>query len=182
MAIPMYGQNKDGDSLDRLVNKDQAMKTVTYSELSGTVAVTHSTDTEVSFTQPAGTVIKDLILVPQGDLVTGGSSGNDLDFKVGTASGGAEIVALTAILDDGGGAVTWKKGIPCAVISNGSGNVANAFAGGGPATSETTDEASAGIFYSAASRTVYVALRPNGTNLATAATAYKAFITFMYVT
>tara|TARA_Y100001938_G_scaffold149814_1_gene238075 strand:+ start:63 stop:608 length:546 start_codon:yes stop_codon:yes gene_type:complete len=181
MGIPMYGQNKDGDSLDRLATQDQTMKTVTYMEQSGTVAVTHSTDTEVSFTQPAGTVIKDLILIPQGDLVTGGSSGNDLDFKVGTASAGAEVVALTAILDDGGSAVTWKKGIPCAVISNGSGNVANAFAGGGPATSEATDEASAGIFYSAASRSVYVALRPNGTNLATAATTFKAFITFLYV-
>ena len=139
MAHPMYGQNKDDDSLERLATNDQAMKAVTYSALSGVVAVTHSTDTEVSFTQPAGTVIKDLILVPQGDLVTGGSSGNDLDFKVGTASAGAQIVALTAILDDGGSAVTWKHGIPCSVISNGSGNVANAFAGGGPATSEATD-------------------------------------------
>ena len=46
----------------------------------GTIAVTHSTNTDVSFTQPADTIIRNLICIPAGNIVTAGSSGDDLDF------------------------------------------------------------------------------------------------------
>ena len=42
-----------------------------------TIAVTDDTNTDVSFTQPAGTIIRNLIAIPAGNIVTGGSSGND---------------------------------------------------------------------------------------------------------
>ena len=151
MAIAMYGQNKDGDSLDRLASSDQAMKTVTYSALSGTVAVTHSTDTEVSFTQPAHTVIKDLILVPNGDLVTGGSSGNDLDFKVGTASLGDEICANKQINNT-------SDIVACAATNVNSGNLVQA-------SGNALTFANAAVLYSADARTIHGTYTVGGNNL-----------------
>jgi hypothetical protein len=68
----------------------------------GTIAVTHSTNVDVSFTQPADTSIKDIIAIAAGNIVTGGSSGDDLDFDLGTSAGGGQIIDEKAILDDGG--------------------------------------------------------------------------------
>ena len=89
----------------------------------GTIAVTDDTNTDVSFTQPAGTIIRNLIAIPAGNIVTGGSSGNDLDFSLGTAAGGGQIIATEAILDDGGSAVTWAANAPLYLIQNSHGPV-----------------------------------------------------------
>ena len=48
----------------------------------GTIAVTDDTNTDVSFTQPADTIIRNLIAIPAGNIVTGGSSGNDVDLSL----------------------------------------------------------------------------------------------------
>ena len=140
----------------------------------GTIAVTDDTNTIVTIPQPAGTVLTNLIAYPQGNIVTAGSSGNDLDVFIGTASAGAQLLAATALLDDGGGAVTWTANVPLYIIENSHGKAANQFATtgvgpkGGPATTEAI--VIAGALYSAAARDIFVTLRPIGADLATAAT------------
>jgi len=149
-----------------------------------TIAVTDDTNTDVSFTQPAGTIIRNLIAIPAGAIVTGGTSGNDVDFSLGTAAGGGQIIATEAILDDGGSAVTWAAKAPLYLIKDSHGHGANAFvttsvtAGvvGGPATSEAIVIAS--TLYSAADRTLHARLTPIGADLATAATTVKYVVQF----
>ena len=140
----------------------------------GTIAVTDDTNTIVTIPQPAGTILTNLIAYPQGNLVTAGSSGNDLDVFIGTASAGAQLLAATALLDDGGAAVTWVANVPLYLIENSHGKAANQFATtgvgpkGGPATTEAVVIAAA--LYSAGARNIFVTLRPIGADLATAAT------------
>jgi hypothetical protein len=156
-------------------NPDQEVTTTNEVKVTtGTIAVTDDTNTVVTIAQPAGTILTNLIAYPQGNLVTAGSSGNDLDIFVGTASAGVQLVAATAILDDGGAAVTWTANVPLYVIENSHGKAANQFATtgvgpkGGPATTEAI--VIAGALYSAAARNIFVTLRPLGADLATAAT------------
>ena len=165
------------DLADRVetTNPDQEVTTTNEVKVTtGTIAVTDDTNTVVTIAQPAGTILTNLIAYPQGNLVTAGSSGNDLDIFVGTASAGVQLVAATAILDDGGAAVTWTANVPLYVIENSHGKAANQFATtgvgpkGGPATTEAI--VIAGALYSAAARNIFVTLRPIGADLATAAT------------
>lgn len=158
-----------------LTNPDEEVTTTNeVKTTTGTIAVTDDTNTIVTIAQPAGTVLMNLIAYPQGNIVTGGSSGNDLDIFIGTASAGAQLLAATAILDDGGAAVTWTANVPLFIIENAHGHAANHFATagigpkGGPATSEAI--VVAGALYSAAARNIFVTLRPIGADLATAAT------------
>ena len=153
----------------------------------GTIAVTDDTNTDVNFTQPADTILRNLIAIPAGNIVTGGSSGNDLDFSLGTSSGGTQIIATEAILDDGGSAVTWTANAPLYLIQDSHGHGANAFVGtgvtagvvGGPATSEAI--VIAATLYSAAARTLYARLTPIGADLATAATTVTFLAEFLHL-
>ena len=156
-------------------NPDQEVTTTNEVKVTtATIAVTDDTNTIVTIAQPAGTVLTNLIAYPQGNLVTGGSSGNDLDISIGTASAGAQLLAATAVLDDGGAAVTWTANVPLYIVENSHGKAANQFATtgvgpkGGPATSEAI--VIAGALYSSAARNIFVTLRPIGADLATAAT------------
>ena len=156
-------------------NPDQEVTTTNEVKVTtATIAVTDDTNTIVTIAQPAGTVLTNLIAYPQGNLVTAGSSGNDLDIFIGTASAGAQLLAATAVLDDGGAAVTWTANVPLYLIENSHGKAANQFATtgvgpkGGPATTEAI--VIAGALYSAAARNIFVTLRPIGAALATAAT------------
>ena len=156
-------------------NPDQEVTTTNEVKVTtATIAVTDDTNTIVTIAQPAGTVLTNLIAYPQGNLVTAGSSGNDLDISIGTASAGAQLLAATAVLDDGGAAVTWTANVPLYIVENSHGKAANQFATtgvgpkGGPATSEAI--VIAGALYSSAARNIFVTLRPIGADLATAAT------------
>ena len=156
-------------------NPDQEVTTTNEVKVTtATIAVTDDTNTIVTIAQPAGTVLTNLIAYPQGNLVTGGSSGNDLDISIGTASAGAQLLAATAVLDDGGAAVTWTANVPLYIVENSHGKAANQFATtgvgpkGGPATTEAI--VIAGALYSAGARNIFVTLRPTGADLATAAT------------
>ena len=97
----------------------------------GTIAVTADTNTDVSFTQPADTIIRNLIAIPAGNIVTAGASGDDVDFDLGTSAGGGQLIDQKAILDDGGSAVTWTANAPLYIIQNSHGHAANAFVGTG---------------------------------------------------
>ena len=157
------------------------------STTTGTIAVTDDTNTDVSFTQPADTIIRSLIAIPAGNIVTAGGSGNDVDFSLGTSSGGAQLVATEAILDDGGSAVTWTANAPLYLIQDSHGHAANAFVGtgvtaggvGGPATSEAI--VIAATLYSASARTLYARLTPIGADLATAATTVTFLVEFLHL-
>ena len=157
------------------------------STTTGTIAVTDDTNTDVSFTQPADTILRNLIAIPAGNIVTGGSSGNDVDFSLGTSSGGTQLVATEAILDDGGSAVTWSANAPLYLIQDSHGHAANAFVStsvtagvvGGPATSEAI--VIAATLYSASARTLYARLTPIGADLATAATTVTFLAEFLHL-
>jgi len=174
------------DLADRVetTNPGQQVTEADVTVTTATIAVTDDTNTDVSFVQPAGTIIRNLIAIPAGNIVTGGSSGNDVDFSLGTAAGGGQIIATEAILDDGGSAVTWAAKAPLYLIQNSHGHGANAFVStsvtagvvGGPATSEAIVIAS--TLYSAAARTLHARLTPIGADLGTAATTVKYIVQF----
>ena len=157
------------------------------STTTGTIAVTDDTNTDVSFTQPADTIIRSLIAIPAGNIVTAGGSGNDVDFSLGTSSGGTQIIATAAILDDGGSAVTWSANAPLYIIQNSHGHAANQFVStsttagvvGGPATSEAI--VIAATLYTASARTLYARLTPIGADLATAATTVTFLVEFLHL-
>ena len=146
----------------------------------GTIAVTKNTNNAVSVSQPAGTYVKELICIPAGNIVTAGSSGNDFDVSIGTDANGEQILALKALLDDGGSAVTWAANTPLQLIHNGKGAGAQHFATipGGPATNEALDLSA--TTYSASARTLHLNFKaPNsGADLATAATTIKVIAVF----
>tara|TARA_R110002012_G_scaffold34289_1_gene99231 strand:+ start:2308 stop:2898 length:591 start_codon:yes stop_codon:yes gene_type:complete len=190
MANPVYNIKDTGRNSARTTdvrNIAENILTSMTSVTTGTIAVTDDTHTDVSFTQPADTIIRNLIAIPAGNIVTGGSSGNDVDFSLGTAAGGGQLIATEAILDDGGSAVTWTANAPLYIIQNSHGHAANAFVGtgvtagvvGGPATSEAI--VIAATLYSAAARTLHARLTPIGADLATAATTVTYLIEFLHL-
>jgi len=157
------------------------------SATTGTIAVTADATYDVSFTQPADTIIRSLIAIPAGNIVTAGASGDDVDFDLGTAAGGGQLIDEKAILDDGGAAVTWTANAPLYIIQNSHGHAANAFVGtgvtagvfGGPATSEAV--VIAATLYSAAARTLHIRLKPLANDLATAATTVTYLVEFLHL-
>ena len=157
------------------------------SATTGTIAVTAAANTDVSFTQPADTIIRNLIAIPAGNIVTAGASGDDVDFDLGTAAGGGQIIDEKAILDDGGAAVTWTANVPLYIIQDSHGHAANAFVGtgvtagvyGGPATSEAIVIAS--TLYSSSARSVYARLKPLANDLATGATTVTYLVEFLHL-
>lgn len=190
MANPVYNVRDTGRNSAKTVDVREIAENILTSMTSvttATIAVTDDTNTDVSFTQPADTIIRNLIAIPAGNIVTGGSSGNDVDFSLGTAAGGGQIIATEAILDDGGSAVTWTANAPLYIIQNSHGHGANAFVGtsvtagvvGGPATSEAIVIAS--TLYSAAARTLHARLTPIGADLATAATTVTYLVEFLHL-
>ena len=157
------------------------------SATTGTIAVTADATYDVSFTQPADTIIRSLIAIPAGNIVTAGASGDDVDFDLGTAAGGGQLIDEEAILDDGGSAVTWSANAPLYIIQDSHGHAANQFVStattagvvGGPATSEAI--AIAATLYSASARTLYIRLKPLANNLATAATTVTYLVEFLHL-
>jgi len=190
MANPVINIRDTGRNSARTVDVRELADNVVTSWTSvttGTIAVTDDTNTDVSFTQPADTIIRNLIAIPAGNIVTGGSSGNDVDFSLGTSSGGAQLIATEAILDDGGSAVTWTANAPLYLIQDSHGHAANQFVStsttagvvGGPATSEAI--VIAATLYSSSARTLYGRITPVGADLATAATTVTFLVEFLHL-
>jgi|TARA_R110002020_G_scaffold42186_1_gene123908 hypothetical protein len=190
MANPVYSVRDTGrNSANKNDVREMAenMLTSWTSVTTGTIAVTAAANTDASFTQPADTIIRNLIAVPAGNIVTAGASGDDVDFSLGTSSGGTQIIATEAILDDGGSAVTWTANAPLYLIQNSHGHAANQFVStattagvvGGPATSEAI--VIAATLYTASARTLYTRLTPLANNLATAATTVTYLVEFLHL-
>ena len=189
MGSPVFKIRDTGRNSARTGDVQELADHVVHSWTSvttGTIAVTDDTNTDVSFTQPADTIIRNLIAIAAGNIVTAGGSGNDVDFSLGTSSGGTQIIATEAILDDGGSAVTWSANAPLYIIQNSHGHAANQFVStsttagvvGGPATSEAI--VIAGTLYTASARTLYGRLTPIGADLATAATTVTFLVEFLH--
>ena len=176
MANPMYGQNKADNLLDDLRGL-QAVKDNKYAtsykvvEAEVAVTITATANSDISLVQPAGSWLKDVILVAKSNIVTAGTSGDDLDMSVGTSAGGTQILggAAKALLDDGGGAVTMGANIPVHVIKNGAGYSANAFVNCGIATSEANALQAINL-YSAAARNLHFRFTPLANDLASTGT------------
>ena len=190
MANPVYKVRDTGRNSARVGDvQDIAANIVTSwtSVTTGTIAVTADATYDVSFTQPADTIIRNLIAIPAGNIVTAGASGDDVDFDLGTSAGGGQIIDEKAILDDGGSAVTWSANAPLYIIQNSHGHAANQFVStsttagvvGGPATSEAIVIAS--TLYSASARTLYARLKPLANDLATAATTVTYLVQFLHL-
>ena len=190
MANPVYSikdTGRNSASTADVRNMASNILTSMTSVTTGTIAVTADATYDVSFTQPADTIIRNLIAIPAGNIVTAGASGDDVDFDLGTSAGGGQIIDEKAILDDGGSAVTWTANAPLYIIQNSHGHAANAFVGtgvtagvvGGPATSEAIVIAS--TLYSAAARTLHARLKPLANDLATAATPVTYLVEFLHL-
>ena len=143
-----------------------------------TVAVTAAADYDLPLTQPANTYLEDLQAVPNSIITTAGNNGDDVDFSLGTAAGGGQIIAATAILADGGGAVTWKADQPIHIVANGSGHAANAFLSAGIATTEAIRLSLA--TFSATERNIHIRVTPLANDLAAAASKIKFTARFRY--
>ena len=190
MANPVYNIRDTGRNSARTTDVREIadnLLTSWTSVTTGTIAVTADATYDVSFTQPADTIIKNLIAIPAGNIVTAGASGDDVDFDLGTAAGGGQIIDEEAILDDGGSAVTWAANAPLYIIQNSHGHAANQFVStsttagvvGGPATSEAI--VIAATLYSASARTLYARLKPLANDLATAATTVTYLVEFLHL-
>ena len=163
MANPMYGQNKADAGLDsaKLLGIGSPIHSVVKTD-SGTITVTAAANTDSSFTQPANTFLRDLILVPKGAITCGDNASDELDFSLGTASGGGQLLAAKAWLD--GADVSAAANTPFYLIENGMGKAANGHICSGVATSEAS--AVAGNLFSSAERTLHVRFTPINQNLA----------------
>ena len=129
-----------------------------------------------------------MILTNGGAVVTNGSSGNDLDISMGVASSYTDLLAASALLDDGGGAVTWAANTPLRLVHDSIGHAAHAFVStavtaagviGGPATSEAI--AILLTPYSSADRTINIRFTPLTGDLTTAACNITATAIFQHV-
>lgn len=190
MANPVFEIRNTGRNSARAADVQELADHICTSWTSattGTIAVTADATYDVSFTQPADTIIRNLIAIPAGNIVTAGASGDDVDFDLGTAAGGGQIIDEEAILDDGGSAVTWAANAPLYIIQNSHGHAANQFVStsttagvvGGPATSEAI--VIAATLYTASARTLYARLKPLANNLATAATTVTYLVEFLHL-
>jgi hypothetical protein len=190
MANPVFEIRTTGRNSARAADVQELADHICTSWTSattGTIAVTADATYDVSFTQPADTIIRNLIAIPAGNIVTAGASGDDVDFDLGTAAGGGQIIDEKAILDDGGSAVTWSANAPLYIIQNSHGHAANQFVStsttagvvGGPATSEAIVIAS--TLYTASARTLYARLKPLANDLATAATTVTYLVEFLHL-
>tara|TARA_R100000656_G_scaffold109626_1_gene81636 strand:+ start:516 stop:1106 length:591 start_codon:yes stop_codon:yes gene_type:complete len=190
MANPVYNIRDTGRNSARTTDVREVadnLMTSWTSGTTGTIAVTADATYDVSLSQPADTIVRNLIAIPAGNIVTAGASGDDVDFDLGTAAGGGQLIDEKAILDDGGSAVTWTANAPLYIIQNSHGHAANAFVGtgvtagvvGGPATSEAI--VIAATLYSASARTLYARLKPLANDLATAATTVTYLVEFLHL-
>tara|TARA_R100000655_G_scaffold21086_3_gene43289 strand:- start:315 stop:869 length:555 start_codon:yes stop_codon:yes gene_type:complete len=163
MANPMYGQNKTDDALDSAyaLHKGAPIHSVVKTD-SGSITVTAAANTDSTFTQPANTFLKDLILVPKSAITVGDNGSDELDFGLGTSAGGGQLLANKALLD--GADVSAAANVPFYMIENGMGKAANGHICSGVATSEAS--AVAASLYSSAERTLHVRFTPINQNLA----------------
>lgn len=128
--------------------------------------------------QPGNSFVSDVMVVFESVITTAGNSGDDLDFSMGTAAGGEELIVAKALLDDGGSAVTAPKDIPLRVIAGGVGALANAHAPLGLATSEAFTLVAGSLVNSSADvRTLHFEFTPLANNLAATGNA-KVIVNF----
>jgi len=186
MANPLYGQNKDDNALSNvaesgLFDPGKAGRT-SYVESGWTnIPVAHGTTDVPALTQPANTVIKDLFVVAESIISTSGASGDGMDMSIGTAAGGAQIMALCEILNDGGSAVSLQAGSPLYIIENCHGQAADWGAPDTLTSEATTGKLVAGLLDSgSSSREIHVRFDVIDADLTSATGNVKVGIVFQH--
>ena len=129
------------------------------------ITVTAGAHTNATFAQPAGTSIKELILIPQGIITTGNNGSDELDFGLGTSTAANQILAQKALLDGADESVPANHALH--VISGGRSTMVAA----SPFAAIIASEASPLVTttYSAGARTLHVRFTPINQNLAATA-------------
>ena len=142
------------------------------------ITATASANSRGTVSQPGNSYVSDVMVVFDSVITTAGASGDDLDFSMGTAAGGEQLLAAKALLDDGGAAVTAPKDIPLRVIAGGVGALANAHAPLGLATSEAFALVAGGLVNSSADvRPLHFEFTPLANDLAATGNA-KVIVNF----
>tara|TARA_R100000808_G_scaffold18495_1_gene40531 strand:- start:401 stop:943 length:543 start_codon:yes stop_codon:yes gene_type:complete len=160
MANPMYGQNK-ADGLIDSIKSNHVILEKTVVKTSKAITATAAANSDGTVAQPAGTTLRSVIISPQSVITSDSGGSDDLDFSMGTAAGGAQILAAKALID--GASVSLTAGAAYEVISGGLGQGANAFVGLGTATSEASPVV--GDLYSAGARDVHFRFTPLNNDL-----------------
>ena len=140
------------------------------SAISATVSVDATADTNSDIflgVQPEKTSILNVYLIVSAEFATAGALGDDLDFSLGTTSGGGEIIDQVAICDDGGTSVRIRKGQLLPIINNTVPAAADAFANNGPATSEAVTLAGNGVLQANVVREIHARFTPLANDLST---------------
>tara|TARA_A100001011_G_scaffold285711_1_gene296270 strand:+ start:1260 stop:1880 length:621 start_codon:yes stop_codon:yes gene_type:complete len=157
--------NKNTEHRHIYTHKDVGQESYASTEV--TINATAASNTDGTISQPAGTILKRLEIIPQSTITTAGAAGDDLDFSLGNVVGGGQYLAVQALLDDGGAAVSALKGRILPVIDNFGGQAVNAFNDApyfGPATSEaSTIQATT---YTATKRKLHFRFTPLANDLA----------------
>ena len=158
----------------------QTSNGVIHGFISGSKAlpVAHSTNTDIVLgVLPGGCRIKNLMITFNNVVTTAGNDGDDLDFSLGVSGDEDQIIAPTAIADDGGGAVTLEADVTYYLIKDFRCTAANVLDATGstaangsvedaPATSEAIVIVSAAAHIKTTDRTLVARLTPLATNLA----------------
>ena len=187
MANPMYGQNKADNVLDNAKDSNfftagKVVRLVTAESDWTNIPVAHGTTDVAAITQPANTVIKDLFVVADTIISTSGVSGDGMDMSIGTAAGGAQIMALCEILNDGGAAVSLQAGSPLYIIENCHGQAADWGAPDTLTSEATTGKLVAGLLDSgSSSREIHVRFDVIDADLSSATGNVKVGVVFQYV-
>jgi len=146
------------------------------------LVINHSQNYDAVITQPAGTILRNLIAYTSGTITTGAGGTHDVNFSLGSVLGEAQYIAASALLD--GGTVTWTAGAPLYIIKDSHGHGANAFVStatnagvvGGPATTGAIAILSSLVYVGFDDRTLFARITPINGDLAAGAGVTIKFI------
>ena len=158
MANPMYGQNKYDNEAQLAANIANVHHAVIVESAWSDITVTAATATTVTIAQPATSMLLDCYVVFKGTTTVDDTSGDDLDFDLGTSANGGQLVDGKALYDNGGAALTLPTDIAIPVIIDGKGAIVGDMLGYFGLTNEAMTIA--GQLYSSAARTLHASLIP----------------------
>ena len=87
--------NKNTEHRSDYSHKDVGQES--YASTVVTINATAASNTDGTISQPAGTILKRLEIIPQANITTAGNNGDDLDFSLGNVAGGAQFLAAKAL-------------------------------------------------------------------------------------
>ena len=175
MAHALYGQEKYGADAQIAANASRVHNVVVKESAWSAITVTAATATTVTVTQPAKSMLLDCYVVFQGTTTVDDTSGDDVDFDLGTSANGGQLVDGKALYDNGGAALTMPTDVAIPVIKDGKGAAVGDMLGYFGLTNEAMTIAAQ--LYSSAERTLHASLIPIADAL-DAGGAFKVIMVF----